>query len=228
MLPVLPLLALCAALSVESGVWPRWLRRLGWLLFLYGGLFALQAAFGQGGWSGQWQSVTGEVSRADYLKMQRPTYPLPYYAAAEFINRALPRDARVLVLGESRTYYIERDCVAATVFDHNPFWLAAGEARDGEDLYLRLRALGVTHLLLSAQQLIFRRDSPAILPRQAAGRPALREFWARRLRLLFEERQDSGPNPRWLLVYEVAERPNAPGRPTPDPVAAVLAALPER
>ncbi|MBI5238947.1 MAG: hypothetical protein HY926_00600 [Elusimicrobia bacterium] len=225
MIPMLPLLALCAALAVESGVWPRWLRRLGWLLVLYGGLFEIQAAFGQGGWAGQWQAAAGEVSRADYLKTQRPTYPLPYYSAAEFINRELPKDAKVLVLGESRTYYIERDCVAATVFDHNPFWLAAAEARDGEDLYARVKELGVTHVLLSAQQLIFRRDSPGILPRPAARGRAVREFWARRLRLLFEDRQDAGSNPRWLLVYEVADQPNPPDKPTPDPVAAVLAAL---
>jgi hypothetical protein len=227
MLPMLPLLALCAALAVESGAWPRWLRRLGWLAFLYGGLFALQAAFGQGGWAGQWQAVTGQVSREEYLKTQRPTYPLPYYAAAEFINRALPKDAKVLVLGESRTYYIERDCVAATVFDRHPFWLAAAQARDGADLLARVRAMGATHVFLSAQQLIFRRDAAGILPRAAARRPAVREFWARHLKPLFEERQDSGPNPRWLAVYEVTERPNAPERPTADPVSAVLAALPE-
>lgn len=226
MIPVLPLLSLCAALAVESGAWPRPLRRLGWILFFYGGLFQIQAAFGQGGWAGQWAAVTGEVSRADYLKTQRPTYPLPYYSAAEFIDRELPPGAKVLVLGESRSYYIERACVAATVFDHNPFWLAAAEARDGEELLAKVRAMGVTHVLLSAQQMIFRRDSANILPRAAARGPAFRQFWARHLRLLFEDRQDGGPNPRWLTVYEVLEEPNPPDRPTPDPVGAVLAALP--
>jgi hypothetical protein len=113
------------------------------------------------------------------------------------------------------------------VFDRHPFWLAAAQARDGADLLARVRAMGATHVFLSAQQLIFRRDAAGILPRAAARRPAVREFWARHLKPLFEERQDSGPNPRWLAVYEVTERPNAPERPTADPVSAVLAALPE-
>jgi hypothetical protein len=225
MLPVLPLLALCAALAVESGAWPRWLRRLGWLLILYGGLFDIQAAFGQGQWAGQWQCLLGQVSRADYLKTQRPTYPLPYYAAAEFINRELPPTAKVLVLGESRTYYIERDCVAATVFDRNPFWLAAQEARDGEDLLARVRALGITHVFLNAEQLLYRKDSPGILPRETARRPAFREFWARHLKPIFDDREGPGPNLHFLLVYAVVDRPNPAAAATPNPITDVVRAL---
>ncbi|MCX5797681.1 MAG: hypothetical protein NTY77_19500 [Elusimicrobia bacterium] len=223
MLPVLPLLALCAALAVESGAWPRWLRRLGWLLILYGGLFEIQAAFSQGQWSGQWDCLTGKVSRADYLKTQRPTYPLPYFAAAEFINRALPPDAKVLVLGESRTYYIERDCIAATVFDRNPFWAAAEQARDGEDLLAKVRALGVTHVFVSAEQLVLRKDSPGILPRETARRPAFREFWSRHLKPVFDDREGPGSNQHFLLVCEVVDRLDPAAAPAPDPVSDVLA-----
>jgi hypothetical protein len=224
LLPAFSLLALCAALAVENGAWPWWLRRLGWLAALYGGLFNVQVAFEHGWGMGQWQCLMGKVSRADYLKIQRPTYPLPYYAAAEFINRELPPTAKILVLGESRTYYIERDCIAATVYDRNPFWLAAEQARDGEDLLGRVRGLGLTHVFLSGDQLIFRKDSPGILPRETARRAAFREFWARHLKPLFED-QEGGPNRHWLLVYEVVDRLDPGAAPTPNPVSEILDAL---
>jgi hypothetical protein len=225
LLPAFSLMALCAALAVEGGVWPWWLRRIGWLVVFYGGLFNIQVAFRQGAGFGQWQYLMGQVSRADYLKIRRQTYPLPYFSAAEFINRDLPPRAKVLVLGESRTYYIERDCIAATVFDRNPFWTAAEQARDGDDLLSRVRGLGITHVFLSADQLIFRQDSPGILPRETARRAAFRDFWARHLKPLFEDREASGQNMHWLLVYEVVDRLDAGAAPTPNPVSVVLGAL---
>jgi hypothetical protein len=225
LLPAFSLLALCAALAVENGVWPWWLRRLGWLAALYGGLFNIQLAFRHGAGFGQWQCLMGQVSRADYLKTRRATYPLPYYSAAEFINRELPPQAKVLVLGESRTYYIERDCIAATVLDRNPFWQEAEQARDAEVLLSRVRGLGITHVFLSADQLFFRQDSPGILPRQTARRSAFREFWGRHLRPVFEDREVSGQNPHWLVVYEVVDRLGPGAAPTPNPVSMVLNAL---
>jgi hypothetical protein len=228
LLPAFSLLALCVALAVENGVWPWWLRRLGWLVALYGGIFNIQVAFRHGSAFGQWQCLLGQVSRADYLKTRRPTYPLPYFSAAEFINRELPPRAKVLVLGESRTYYIERDCIAATVFDRNPFWLAAEKASGGDDLLARVRGLGVTHVLLSADQLIFRQDSPGILPREVVRRPAFKEFWAHHLKPLFEDREVSGANRHCLLVYEVVDRLDPGAAPTPNPVSVIIDALSAR
>ncbi|MFA6031194.1 MAG: glycosyltransferase family 39 protein [Elusimicrobiota bacterium] len=228
LLPAFPFLALCAALAVEHPSLPRWLRRVGWAAALYAGLFCLQAAYFQGGGIGQREYLTGMTPRAEYLKRQHPTYGLPYYAAAEFADRALPKDARVLVLGESRTYYLERDAVASTVFDHNPFWLAARESKDGADLLRRVRAMGVTHVLLSARQLLYRENSPGVFPREAVRSSAFAEFWARHLKPLFEEREDPGDNPRWLTVYEVVDAPNPDGAPTPNPALVLLKWLDSR
>ncbi|MFI5361726.1 MAG: ArnT family glycosyltransferase [Elusimicrobiota bacterium] len=221
LLPAFSFLALAAALAVEAEALPRWLRRLGWVAAIYGGTFAVQFAFAHGKNIGFWQCLTNRVDREDYLKTPRDTYPMPYYAAAEFINRELSPAARVLLLGESRTYYIERDCIAATVFDQNPFWLAAQQASDGKDLLSRLRGLGVTHVFLNAVQLAYQGGS-TVFPRETARRAAFTEFWGRHLKKLYEEKNNEAANPRWLAVYELVDKPNPDDALTPNPASEVL------
>ncbi|TPW20459.1 MAG: hypothetical protein FD126_1668, partial [Elusimicrobia bacterium] len=117
--------------------------------------------------------------------------------------------------------YLERDFIAATVYDHNPFWTAAAEASDAADLGARVRALGVTHILLSARQLHLRHDSPGVLPRAQAGSALTDDFFRRWLDVLWEERVDKGEDPCWLTVYRV--RQEAAATPLPvNPVRMVL------
>jgi len=222
LLPSFPMLALCAALPVRRGVLPGWVRALAWAAALYAGMFDFEAAYNQGTGIGQWAYLRGDVTKTEYLKSQRVTYGLPYYSAAEFINRELPKTARVLVLGESRTYYIERDCVAATVFDYNPFWLAVRESKDAEELLARVKGLGITHVFLSARQLMYREYARNVFPREEARSPAFQVFWGKYLRREYEDRVDAGPDPRWLSVYSVKDAPNPPTAATPNPVVTVL------
>jgi len=83
--------------------------------------------------------------------------------AIEAINRELPESAVVLFVGESRTFYCQRRCLAASVFDRGPIEriLDAGVARVSEAdssgspgnparrVRDGLRALGVTHLYVN-------------------------------------------------------------------------------
>jgi hypothetical protein len=206
-LPALPVLCMTTAVAVERGGWPGWLRRLAWLTTLYAGLFNVDAGLRQGQLIGLWDVLTGRESRVSFLSKQRVTYGLPYYAAAEFIDRELPKDAKVLFLGESRAFYCERDFIAATIYDHNPFWAAVRECRSAQELAERVRRLGVTHVFVSARQFVYRKESANILPRDLARSEAFLEFWARWLKPLFEDREDGPPNPRWLVVYELRRQP---------------------
>ncbi|MFH1724809.1 MAG: glycosyltransferase family 39 protein [Elusimicrobiota bacterium] len=207
-LPVLPLLAGVVALAVQRGAFPGWLRRAGWTLAIMACLFDLQVVLRQGEMIGQWDVLRGRLERAEYLKRQHVTYGLPYYAAMEFVNESLPLDAKVLFLGESRAYYCERDFIAATVFDHNPFWVAVRAARSADELHAAVRGLGVTHVFLSARQMLYRADAEAVMPKDLIRGEVFGEFWRRRLKKLFEDREDGGENPRWLTVYEVLDSPN--------------------
>jgi hypothetical protein len=207
LLPVLPLIAGATALAIDRGGFPNRLRRFGWGLALLGVLFGFQAAFRQGWGIGQWGVVRGKTTRYEYLTNQRVTYGLPYYAATEWMDDNLPADAKVLFIGESRAFYSERDFIAATVYDHNPFWVAAREAGSAGELRERLRGMGVTHIFQSARQLHFRYDSPAILPRDVVVSDTFMEFWATYTELLWEDRVDKGDNPRWMGVYSLLDSP---------------------
>ncbi|TBR26098.1 hypothetical protein EPO15_00935 [bacterium] len=221
LVPALPLIAAAVALAVERGAWPRWAKGAAWAALFVGSLLGYQCAWRQGGGIGQWAYARGKVSRDEYLTRQRVTYGLPSYAAARWVNANLPPRAKVIVLGESRGFYLERDFVAATVYDHNPFWTAAAAAADPADLRARLRALGVTHLLLNARQLHFRHDLPAVLPRATAASPLVDDFVRRWLDVLWEERVDRGEHPSWLTVYKLRDEA-APSPAAVNPVRAVL------
>lgn len=224
LVPALPLVAAAVAVAVERGAWPRGARAAAWAALVVGSLLGYQCAWRQGAGIGQWAFVRGRVSREDYLTHQRVTYGLPYFSAARWINGNLPPAAKVLVLGESRAFYLERDFVAATVYDHNPFWTAAASAANAADLGARLGALGVTHILLSARQLHLRHDSPGVLPRAAAGSALVDDFFRRWVDVLWEDRVDKGEDPRWLTVYRV--RREAAAAPLPvNPVRTVLGVL---
>ncbi|MBI2362563.1 MAG: glycosyltransferase family 39 protein, partial [Elusimicrobia bacterium] len=205
--PSLPLLAATTAIALERGAWPRWLKGAAWAGALRGSLMALQCAYRQGWGIGQWEYLKGKVAREAYLQTQRVTYGLPYYGAAAWVNAHTPPGAKVLVLGESRGYYLERDFVAATVYDYNPFWTEAAQAEDEDDLRARLAARGVTHILLSARQLHFRSGSSAVLPRELAGSDMLDRFMRRWAERLWEDRVDAGTQPRWLTVYALRAAP---------------------
>lgn len=214
--PSLPLLAAAAALGVEKAAWPSLLKRAAWGAALIGSLLALQCVYRQGHGIGQWDYLRGKESRAAYLSRQRVTYGLPYYPAAAWINAHTPPAAKVLFIGESRAFYVDRDFIAATVYDHNPFWTAAAAAADEDDLRRRLGASGVTHLLVSVRQLHYRFDSKALFPREIAGGALVDRFMSRWLEKVWEDRADAGEQPRWLVVYALREAAAAgpgPGNP---------------
>jgi hypothetical protein len=221
-LPSFPALALCAALVVRRGALGPWLRRGAWAAAIYAGLFNFQAAYNQGAVIGEWSYLRGRISMEAYLDAERVTYGLPYYTAAQFINRELPRDARVLVLGESRTFYIERDVIASTVFDYNPFWLAARDSKTPEELLSRVRAMGITHVFLSVEQLLYRANSAGVMPRDVVRSPVFRAFWGKYLRRLFEDRKEVDNHKRWLAVYEVRDAPNPPAEAPVNPAVSAL------
>lgn len=213
LIPTLAILAGILALAVEWPCTPKWLRQLIWLLLIGIGVCNLSVTYVDGlprpGLAGKWDVLTGQQSQAQFLKNTHTGYGQPYFAAMEFINQRLPRESRVLFLGESRAYYCERDFIAATTFDRNPFWIAAREAANADDLDAKLKSLGITHIFLNVFQLYSNAGYPEMLPRDVADRPAFQEFWARYLQKIYEKRDNdqSGLIKDWLLVYALRREP---------------------
>ena len=146
----------------------------------------------------------------------------------EYINERLPADAKVLFLGEPRAYYCERDFIAATVFDNNPFWVAARGAHSAEELLARAQKLGITHLFLNVNALYSNASRPTVMPKDIVMGKAFGDFWARYLEVVFEDRKKSvgGATTGWLIVYKLLDRPAADPRLSPgNPFRDVLQAL---
>ncbi|MEK7866491.1 MAG: hypothetical protein AAB434_07380 [Planctomycetota bacterium] len=68
----------------------------------------------------------------------------------DYVNAELPKDSRVLVLGEARTFYLEREFIAATVFDPCPWEdIFPIAPKDGAQARELLRKEGITHILVN-------------------------------------------------------------------------------
>lgn len=190
---------------------PPWTRRAIMSLTLAISASNLIAVYldGTPGLSGKWTVLTGEKSQNEYLETAHTGYGQPYFAAMEFINRSLPENSRVAFLGESRAYYCDRDFIAATTFDNNPFWVAARDSGTADELHAKLKALGVTHIFLNAFQLYSTAGFPSVLPREVASRPSVSEFWGRYLSKVYEKRENDrvGRIKDWLVVYELKDSP---------------------
>jgi hypothetical protein len=99
-----------------------------------------------------------------------------YYPAAAQINRHLPADARILLVGEGRGYYIERAYAASTPFD--PILverLAARAVRERLGLAALLRREGFSHLLVNRAEMARVADLAGRATFVEAPDPAVRE-----------------------------------------------------
>lgn len=209
LIPTMPFIACVMVLVVECGSFPSWLRRAWWAAVMIASLYNLQAVIKSGGLAlGRWEVLSGRVSQTDYLESQHSSYGAPYYAAMVFINR-LPESAKVLFLGESRSYYCERDHIATTAFDQNPFWTIVREARSAAEIQTRLKAMGITHVFVNEGELFVESAFPAVMPRDLVMTEKFGEFWARFLKKVFDKRTmtPQGAISGALEVYELRDVP---------------------
>lgn len=223
----LPFASCLAALAITRAPIHGWFRHGIWGLVLLSSMYSFQVTFKMGTdfASGRWPQLLGTYSRSTYLKNQHMGYGAPHYAAMEFINQNLPLDAKVLFIGEPRAFYCERNFVAATVFDNNPFWVAASEAKTAEDLLASAKKLGITHIFINAISLYSYADRPTVMPRDIIAGNIFNDFWNYYTEQLFEDISKSadGKTAGWLTVYKLRDRPNDDSRTFPqNPSRAIL------
>jgi hypothetical protein len=96
--------------------------------------------------------LTGAISRDRYLDENLLSYP-----ATRFMNTRLPVDARILAIGDWRVYYNRRQVI---MDDAHTNWveLLALEG-DASGVAARLRAMRVTHVWVSEDELIYLRNA---------------------------------------------------------------------
>lgn len=123
-----------------------------------------------------WGYLFGMCSLSDYLDSVLKNSP---YEAYVFANKSFPKNSKVLLWKEFRTFYLERDFLSSTPWDHDYWHELVSLSRDAKDLKRLLFERGITHLM----------GNDDYLPRQA-GRETL-DFWTekdrKKSRLFLEE-----------------------------------------
>lgn len=206
LMPAYPAAALLIAASLE-GPGHRGLRRT----LRYAALFTCAVGLYWAGLifysQGRWRPVAGLVSKRDYLAATQPTYPYSPYTAIEFINEKLPPGAKTLIVGDGRSFYLKKDFVVSSVFDKTPIVEYAATSRDGDELYARLKADGITHLLLNVAEGIKLGKGYGIFYWDARARGVFDAFWDRHVRQVFySDETQGGRFFNRVAVYELVDK----------------------
>lgn len=151
MLPALVLFALLGsvALFAVKAAWARWS-----VVACLALSAALQVAWGIGTILRETTYVvaTGAVDRATFLSTQGPLYPVPSYAAMDWVNRNTPEDSRILVVGDARGFHLERPFIASSAYNRSPLVLWAEAADTPAALAAELERRGITHVLFNPSE----------------------------------------------------------------------------
>ena len=101
------------------------------------------------------QYVLGQVSREEFIKRMGGGM----YEPILWMNEHLPATAKVLYIGEVRTYYARHAVLWSTMFDQPPLELMLQQAHDDRSLLKAMRALQLTHVYINGVELARLRKS---------------------------------------------------------------------
>lgn len=104
------------------------------------------------------RAALGGESRQTYLERRLDYYP--YY---EIINTQLPFDARIWLINmRNDTYHLDRPYFSDYIFEDYTLTKLVKEARELSELRARVRAMGITHLLIRHDVLLDYDRSPLV------------------------------------------------------------------
>lgn len=217
-LPAMALLTPLIAEMILAFSFKAWARNLllgiliiGLLGNFYHSLVVLYATQG-------WQVVGGLQTKEKYLGDTHPTYPTPAYDGIHWMNKNLPVNAKILFLGDSRSFYSKHRLIPSSVYDPQPIVKMARQANDAEDMVQLMRKQGITHIFFNFAEAsrtsgyeLFRFD-------QRAWNVFL-NFWRKYVHLVWKVEQLKKGNPKMMYVYKLLsdEEANQPHREPPNP-----------
>jgi len=136
--------------------------------------------------------VLGQVSKEDYLGRTEPTYPFSHYNAIRFINEKLPAGAKTLIVGDGRSFYMKKDFVVSSVFDKTPAVEYAAASKDGDEMYARMKADGLTHLLLNVAEAVKLGKGYRMFYFDDRSLAVFNRFWADHVKEVFSDSETQG------------------------------------
>ncbi|MBN1622354.1 MAG: glycosyltransferase family 39 protein [Endomicrobiales bacterium] len=146
--------------------------------------------------------VLGNISKKEYLSINRQSYPSPYFQVVDWANKNLPMDAKVLFMGECRGYHIQRKFVTHTTSDHNPLVLLLNESKDEEELCKNIKREGITHILLNVPE-AKRLSAYDIMSFEPDDLEILDRFWKKYIVQIYNEAGDISAFHREKGLYSI-------------------------
>jgi hypothetical protein len=202
LLPGLALLSVFLGLAADHVADPRLRRGLAVILAalaLDAGIYFVDTTSGTGADA----YLNGKVTKAEFLGATRPAYPSSYFKAAQWINKRLPPDARLLLVNGGRGYYLERPFITSTVLDEDIFVHWIRRSRTVDDLVSEFRRAGVSYMMVNVDWML--RTPPARLTQEQLR--IVGELFATRMRLRYNDIENTVETGRWVRVYELIEGP---------------------
>jgi hypothetical protein len=146
LIPVLPLLAASAARGavVALHALPGRLRAVSASLATLGALALALALFQS---SAVYLRQSPRLVR-DYAAHGARLHQMVRHPVYGWIDDRLPADAKLLLLGTNRGFFVPRHYLADSFFEASQVGAFFATARDGQEAANRLREMGVTHLLV--------------------------------------------------------------------------------
>lgn len=160
LLPALPLLIVAIVLVSSQLAIAQNLLQWMWITSALPGLLVICAWFLE---QNPLRVVMGGEPREDYLTRRLDHYP--YY---KVINQDLPNTARVWLINmRNDTVHLERDYFADYVFEDYTIMKLVQQATDLSDLRTRVKAMGITHILVRHDVLLDYQRTPIVDERKS-------------------------------------------------------------
>ncbi len=124
--------------------------------------------------------LAGQVSREEFLDAN-----LVDYRAVRYMNTMLPANTRVLALGDGRVYYAQRDLLPDDT--HSNWMQLARWGGSPAGVAEKLRALGVTHIWTSMDELLYNQNYWSLPNPWQDPQVPFAEFEKRYLRMIYAD-----------------------------------------
>lgn len=155
----------------------------------------------------KWKVFFGINSASDYLSSSKTRYPWPSYAVFDHIKKVSKDKERTLFLGDSKTLYFEKPFEASSVFDRNILIDICLNSKDEEEIYLKLRELGIKRIIFNIKEAMRNNSVYGILYFDSKSMDRFDKFFNKHMReeyIYDEKMQDQIVNR--VIVYEINEK----------------------
>ncbi len=152
-IPVISVAAVIYAYFISENTLPQWIKNLIYVIFIFvicsNVNFSIRILHFT-----QMPShfVFGDMTKEEYLSTQRPSYPSPYYQVVNWLNKNLPEDSKILILGDTRGLFYERKCLTSGVLEYSPLVEMLKKCNSSEELYDLFKKEKITHILLNVPE----------------------------------------------------------------------------